>query len=47
MQYLATKKVERLTEKPIINYCLAGITNIIDRLHTIVEKNMTYEIRSN
>ena len=32
VQYLATRKLERLTGKPIINHRLAEITSIIDRL---------------
>lgn len=38
VQYPATKKVKQLTEKSIINYCLAKIIGIIDRLLVIVKK---------
>ncbi len=38
MQYPATKKVEGLTGKPIINHRLAEITSIIDRLLAAVEE---------
>lgn len=38
MQHPATKKVEGLTEKPIINYCLTEISSIISKLLATVEK---------
>lgn len=38
VQYPATKKVEGLTGKPIINHRLAEITSIIDRLLAAVEE---------
>lgn len=38
VQYSATKKVKEPIKKPIINYCLAKITSIIDRLLAAVGK---------
>lgn len=45
VQYLVTKKVKGPIKKPIINYYLVKITNIIDRLFAIVEEE--YDIQDN
>lgn len=38
MLYFATKKIEKLTEKSIINYYLIEIISIIDKLFFEVKK---------